>query len=442
MTGLQVDGHAFIDPAIKKGAKAIICEKLPTDLQTEISYAQLKDVKNALPKICKNFFDDPTAQIKLVGITGTNGKTTVVSLLFDLFQKMGFKTGLISTIENRINEDIIPASHTTPDIISLYHLLRKMIENECEYAFMEVSSHAIDQNRIGGLRFEGGVFTNISHDHLDYHKTFKEYINVKKKFFDDLTPDSFALTNSDDKNGEVMVQNTQARIFRYGLHSLHDYKAKILENSIMGLHLVMDEVELHCRLIGDFNAYNLLAAYGVARNLGIDKMEALIQLSELTPAEGRFQLVRGKEGETVGVIDYAHTPDALEKILKTIQALKAKESKIITVVGCGGDRDKTKRPKMGKIAVMLSDQVVFTSDNPRSENADEIIENMSEDLERKEKDSVLIITDREQAIKTAVAVSKDGDIILIAGKGHEKYQEILGEKFPFDDKEKISKYLL
>lgn len=435
--GTQVDGHNYIPKAIKQGAVAIVCEVLPKkeDQTAHITYIQVGDTSVALGLIAQNIYDHPSKKLQLIGVTGTNGKTTTVTLLYQLFTKLGYKVGLLSTVENKIGSKVLNATHTTPDALTINALLQEMVEAGCDYAFMEVSSHAIHQNRIKGLQFKGGIFTNLSHDHLDYHKTFKEYINAKKKFFDDLPATAFALTNIDDKQGKIMVQNTKAEIATYSLQRIAAYKAKILENRIDGLHLTFNDQAVFCRLIGVFNAYNLLAVYGVGNLLGIDPEELLLILSNLKAAEGRFDTIvlQGK----IGIIDYAHTPDALENVLDTIQKIATKAQQIITVVGCGGDRDRTKRPIMAKVACQKSNTIILTSDNPRSENPHSILEEMEQGVPETASSKVLIIENREQAIKTACKLARVGDIILIAGKGHEKYQEIKGEKFPFDDKQTL-----
>lgn len=436
--GTQVDGHRFIENAEKQGAKVIVCEELPQNISEAVTYVLVENSAIALALMASNLYENPSRELQLVGVTGTNGKTTTTTLLFDLFRKMGFKTGLLSTIENKINDEIIPATHTTPDPIALNAMLRKMVESGCEYAFMEVSSHAIHQHRVTGLSFAGGVFTNLSHDHLDYHKTFLEYINAKKAFFDNLEKTAFALVNIDDKRGEVMTQNTRARKITYSLKRPADLKVRILENSLVGLHLQLDGFEFYGRLIGEFNAYNLLAAYGVAINLGIPKEEVLQYLSILKSAEGRFDYAQHPKKKITGIIDYAHTPDALQKVLETINQLKPKMAKVITVVGAGGDRDKAKRPKMARIGAILSDTLILTSDNPRTENPETILDEMEEGLNENELEKMLRISDRKQAIKTAVRLAQKGDIVLVAGKGHEKYQDVAGEKHPFDDKEIFS----
>ncbi len=437
--GVQADGHRFIEKAIEKGAVAIVCEKLPNAIKEGICYLKVPNSGKAIGQIAHNFYKKPSQKIKIVGVTGTNGKTTSVTLLYRLFTDLGYKVGLLSTVENRIGKRVIPATHTTPDAIQLNQLLAKMVEEGCDFAFMEVSSHAIHQNRIAGVAFAGGVFTNISHDHLDYHNTFKEYINVKKQFFDDLPKSAFALSNIDDKRGMVMLQNTKASKYTYGLKKLADFKARIIENSIIGLHLNLDQTEFYGRLVGDFNAYNYTAIYATARLLGIEKEEVLASLSQLKTAEGRFDTILDEKVGIMGIVDYAHTPDALEKVLTTIHAIRTNDAKIITIVGCGGDRDRKKRPIMAKVAVQWSDQIILTADNPRTEDPESILDEMEEGISDDVNHKVLRISNREQAIKTASRLAKMGDIILLAGKGHEKYQEINGEKFPFDDKQILTK---
>jgi UDP-N-acetylmuramoyl-L-alanyl-D-glutamate--2,6-diaminopimelate ligase len=439
--GTQVDGHKFIEKAITLGAKVVVCENLPTDLNDEVTYVNVKNSGKALGGLASNFYDNPSEKLKLVGITGTNGKTTCVTILFKLFMGMGYKTGLLSTVENKIGNLIIPATHTTPNPVELNALLAEMVESGCDYVFMEVSSHAIEQGRIAGLDFDGGVFTNITHDHLDYHKTFKNYINVKKKFFDDLGKNAFALTNIDDRRGEVMLQNTKAKKHTYAVKKMADFKAKIVENSLLGLQLILNDKEFYSRLIGEFNAYNLLAVYGTAMLLGHDDMEVLTILSDLQSAEGRFDYIVSETKNIVGIVDYAHTPDALEKVLTTIDNLKAGDSKVITVVGCGGDRDRKKRPIMAKVACDYSDQVILTSDNPRTEDPYAILEEIEKGIPPYATQKVLMIENRRQAIKTACTLANENDIILVAGKGHEKYQDISGVKHHFDDKEELKTFL-
>ncbi len=440
--GTSQDGHHFIEAAIKQGAKAILCETMPAVLAPEVCYIRSEEIDVTLASILNEAYHFPSENIELIGVTGTNGKTTTTTLLFNLFENLGYRCGLISTVQNKIHDLILESTHTTPDIISLYKLLSQMVDRSCKFVFMEVSSHAIDQKRIQGLKFKGAVFTNITHDHLDYHLSFKNYINVKKKFFDDLDKSSFALVNRDDIHGEVMLQNTKAKKYRFGIQNMADYKAKILDNSLYGLHLKINQQEVHCRLIGEFNAYNILCVYAVAELLGIAPDEFITELSALQSVDGRFELIHDEKTKKTGIVDYAHTPDALEKILQTIQKIKKPEQSIITIVGCGGNRDKSKRPKMAAIAIELSDKVIFTADNPRDEDPEDILKDMKAGVEVKDSSKFISIIDREQAIKTACLLSKHSDIILVAGKGHEKYQEVKGKKFPFDDKEKLKTFLL
>ena len=428
------DGHAYIDAAIQKGATAIIAEELPEVKKEAVTYVQVENSAAAAGYIANNFYGNPSSKMKVTGVTGTNGKTTIATLLFKLFSALGYKCGLLSTVQNQIGENIIPASHTTPDAISINALMRQMLEAGCTHVFMECSSHAIHQHRITGLHFSGALFSNITHDHLDYHKSFDEYIRVKKSFFDDLSADAFAISNADDKRGAVMLQNTSAKKHFYSLRTMADFKGKITDNSITGLQLNVNEQEVHFRLIGEFNAYNLLAVYGAAICLGEDKYQVLQLLSNLTGAEGRFEYIISPKEKIIGIVDYAHTPDALLNVLNTVKKLRQGHEKIITVVGCGGDRDRTKRPIMAEVACTHSDRVVFTSDNPRSEEADAIIQDMENGLQPSARRKYISITDRKEAIKTAVALAGKEDIVLIAGKGHEKYQEIKGVKYPFDDK--------
>tara|TARA_R110001592_G_scaffold146107_3_gene370088 strand:- start:255 stop:1706 length:1452 start_codon:yes stop_codon:yes gene_type:complete len=432
VSGTQVDGHQYIDVAIEKGAQAIVCQVLPEKLIEGITYVEVEDSSNSLGVIASNFYDNPSLEIELVGITGTNGKTTTATLLHDLFTELGLKSGLLSTVVNKIGVKSISSTHTTPDAIQLNALLRNMVEEGCKYCFMEVSSHAIHQNRIAGVEFKGAVFTNITHDHLDYHKTFSEYIKAKKLFFDGLSDSSFALVNKDDKNGLVMMQNTKAKQYTYALKSMADYTCKIIENDFSGMLLNISGNEVWTKLIGGFNAYNMLAIYSVADLLGIEKLEILTAISKLMSVDGRFQYIKS-ENEVAGIVDYAHTPDALKNVLKTINDIRTGNEQVITVVGCGGDRDKAKRPVMAGIACDMSDKVILTSDNPRSENPEEIIKDMRAGVEAIHFKKVLAISNREEAIKTACSLAETGDIILVAGKGHEKYQEINGVKLPFDD---------
>ncbi|HFA51658.1 MAG TPA: UDP-N-acetylmuramoyl-L-alanyl-D-glutamate--2,6-diaminopimelate ligase [Bacteroidetes bacterium] len=432
--GTETDGHKYIQNAIAAGAKAIICEALPEVLADGVTYIKVSDSAEALGWAASNFYGRPSGKLKLVGITGTNGKTTVATLLHGLFTALGYKAGLISTIENKVNKRSIDTSHTTPDAESINLLIQQMVEAGCDYAFMEVSSHAVSQRRIAGLFFAGGVFTNITHEHLDYHKTFKAYIEAKKTFFDRLPKSAFALVNADDKRGAVMLQNTAAKKQTFALRKPADFKAKILENYLTGLHLDLAGHDFHARLIGDFNAYNLLSVYATAMLLGQDNQEVMAELSNLKAPEGRFDYVKNQERDVIGIVDYAHTPDALEKVLNTVYNLRKGGGQIITVTGCGGDRDRRKRPLMAKVACNYSDLVVFTSDNPRSEDPAEIIAEMEKGIPPYAAKKVLSITDRLQAIKTACRMAQKGDIILVAGKGHEKYQKIKGEMIPFDDK--------
>lgn len=432
--GISIDGHFFIDNVIEAGARAIICETMPNQIRDGITYIQVKDSREALAYIASNFYDNPSSQIKLVGITGTNGKTTTASLLHQLFMEMGYRVGLLSTVCNKINNENFPASHTTPDPIQLNAFLRKMIEAECSHCFMEVSSHAIDQHRITGLHFTGGIFSNITHDHLDYHKTFDAYITAKKKFFDNLSSQAFALSNVDDRNGMVMLQNTKALKYTYSLNRPAEFKAKVVENRISGLQLNVDGVDVWFKLVGQFNAYNILAIYASAVLLGVDKMEVLKVLSSLEAVDGRFEVVKSANG-IVAIIDYAHTPDALKNVLSTISSVREGNENIITVVGCGGDRDRKKRPVMASIACEYSAKVVLTSDNPRSEDPETIIQEMLQGVDILSSKKVLNVLNRREAIKTAILLASPGDVILIAGKGHEKYQEVKGVKHPFDDKQ-------
>jgi UDP-N-acetylmuramoyl-L-alanyl-D-glutamate--2,6-diaminopimelate ligase len=430
--GLNFDGHEFIDGAIEQGARAILCEELPAKTLDQITYVAVEDTQLALAQAASNFFDNPSKEMELVGVTGTNGKTTIATLLYRMFQKAGRPSGLISTIRILISDTEYPATHTTPDSITINKMLRQMVDQGVDYCFMEVSSHGIDQGRTAGLHFKGGVFTNLTHDHLDYHGDFATYRDVKKSFFDQLEADAFALYNADDKNGPVMVQNTRAKKYSYALKTVADYKARIMENQFTGLLLQINEKEVWTRLIGSFNAYNLLAIYAVADLLGFEPQDNLRIISELENVEGRFQHALSKGGINA-IVDYAHTPDALKNVLETINTIRTNNEQLITVVGCGGDRDRTKRPKMGHIASALSNQVVFTSDNPRSEDPESIIKEVEEGVQPENYKKTLSIVDRKQAIKTACSLAKEGDIILVAGKGHETYQIIGNERFDFDD---------
>lgn len=433
--GVAVDGHQFIPQVVAAGAAAVVCEVLPTELNEQTVYIQVENTAIAVALMAHNFYGHPSEKLKLVGVTGTNGKTTIATLLFKLFSSLGYTCGLVSTVQNQIGDTVIPATHTTPDAVSLNALLRQMLDAGCTHVFMEVSSHAVHQHRITGLRYEGGIFSNITHDHLDYHKTFDEYIRVKKAFFDSLPSGTFAISNADDKRGAVMLQNTAAKKYFYSLRTMADFKGKILENGLTGLVMTINDQEVHFRLIGEFNAYNLLAVYGAAINLGEDKNEVLRCMSVLTGAEGRFEYIVSQAERIIGIVDYAHTPDALLNVLSTIKNLRKGHEQIITVVGCGGDRDKTKRPVMGEVSCEHSDRVIFTSDNPRSEDPQQIIKDMEAELGSAAKRKFISIADRREAIKTAVSMAKAEDIVLVAGKGHEKYQEIKGIKHHFDDRE-------
>lgn len=436
--GVQYDGHDFIEGAIEKGASVIVAEAFPDKLHDNIIYIKVKDSQRALAQAAHNFYEQPSQKLKLIAVTGTNGKTTIVTLLYQLFRMLGHKCGLLSTIENKIEEKILPATHTTPDPLQLNKLLHQMVKAGCTYAFMEASSHAIDQNRVTGLQFTGAIFTNLTRDHIDYHKTIDKYLAAKKRLFDELPAEAFALVNADDKNGKVMVQNTKALVKTYSMQSPADFTARVLENSFDGLVLKIDGQEIIAQIVGMFNASNLLAIYGTAILLKEDKIKVLTDLSLLRPAEGRFDTIISANEKIAGIVDYAHTPDALEKVLGTLKSIRSGNETLITVVGCGGDRDPGKRPQMAHIAYEMSDKVVLTSDNPRSEDPDAIIDEMKKGLPGHKTAKVLSITDRREAIKTAVSLAHAHDIILVAGKGHEKYQEIKGVRYPFDDKEILS----
>jgi len=438
--GTETDGHAFIDKAIDLGASAIICEEYPPVIRQEINSFLVDNSAKALGFIASNFYDRPSTKLKLVGVTGTNGKTTIATLLFQLFRDLGFKVGLLSTVQNQINDLVIPSTHTTPNPLDLNALLNDMVLSGCDYCFMEVSSHAVAQARIEGLEFAGGIFTNLTHDHLDFHKTFDSYLKAKKGFFDGLSNKAFALTNVDDKNGMVMLQNSQGHKKSYGLKNIADFKAKIIENHFSGLLLDIDQEEVWFKMVGSFNAYNLLAVYATALLLEQDKLRVLTSLSRLTGAEGRFDYMISPSG-IIGIVDYAHTPDAVQNVLSTIQDIRKGTEQLITVIGCGGDRDKTKRPVMAQVACDWSDKVILTSDNPRSESPEQIIREMELGVMPSNKKKALSITDRKEAIRTACHLAKPGDIIVVAGKGHEKYQEIGGVKLPFDDKEILTDFL-
>lgn len=432
--GVHTDGHLFIDKAIAFGARAVIVEELPVETLDSVVYIVVADSALALGVVAANFYDNPSKKMKLVGVTGTNGKTTVATLLFQLFTELGYHVGLLSTVQNQIGERVIPATHTTPDPIQLNHLLSEMIEEGCDYCFMEVSSHAVVQQRIAGLKFTGAIFTNITHDHLDFHKTFSSYIKAKKKFFDDLDTAAFALTNEDDRNGQVMLQNTFAHKKSYGLHSGADFSARIVESHFDGMLMNIDGHDVWVKLVGGFNAYNLLAVYGAAILLEQETVRVLTAMSVLTGAEGRFETLKAANG-VFGIVDYAHTPDAVENVLQTIEKLRNQSQHIITVLGCGGDRDKTKRPEMSQAALRYSNRLIITSDNPRTEDPLTIIKEMEAGVAAEQRSKVLSIADRKEAIRVAYQLAKPGDIIVVAGKGHEKYQEVNGVRHHFDDKE-------
>lgn len=430
--GLHVDGHLFIEKAVESGAVAVVCEEFPEKTKPEVTYIKVKESNEALAFIASNFYDNPSEKLDLVGVTGTNGKTTIATLLYTLYQEAGYKTGLLSTIKIMIGQNEFPATHTTPDSIAINSYLAEMVHQGVTHCFMEVSSHGLDQRRTAGLKFKGGIFTNLTHDHLDYHKSFAAYRDTKKLFFDELPKSAFALVNIDDKNGQVMLQNTKAKKYTYALKTMADYRARILENQFGGLVLNIDNQEVYTKLIGTFNAYNLLAIYAAADLLGMERIEILRILSMLNTVDGRFQYTTS-EGNVTAIVDYAHTPDALKNVLETINAIRTHNEQVITVVGCGGDRDKDKRPKMGNIASMLSNQVIFTSDNPRTEDPETIIREIEAGVSPENVKKTISITDRRQAIKTACKLAEKGDIILIAGKGHETYQIIGTEKTDFDD---------
>ncbi len=435
--GTTNDGHSFIPDVISKEVSAIVCQTLPSEINPDVCYIKVADTSEAMGLMAASFYDHPSKKLQLVAVTGTNGKTTVATLLFRLFRSFGHHVGLLSTVQNQINEEIIPATHTTPDSIKINELLQHMVNRGCEYCFMEASSHAIDQNRIKGLHFAGTIFNNITHDHLDYHKTFDNYIKAKKKLFDDVNADAFALTNKDDRNGMVMLQNTKATRYTYSLNSMADFKAKIMESDFTGMLLNIDGEEAWFRLVGNFNAYNLLAVYGTAFLLGKDKKEIITKLSSIEAVKGRFDYVRSDTG-IFGIVDYAHTPDALKNVLLTINEIRTLNEQLITVVGCGGNRDAAKRPVMADIATELSTKVILTSDNPRNEDPETILDEMQKGVKALHFKKTLRITDRKEAIKTAVSLANKGDIILVAGKGHENYQEIKGVKHHFDDKETLA----
>lgn len=434
--GTISDGHDFIETSVGKGAKVVVCEELPETSSSETTFILVDDSSKVLSHIAHTYYNKPTENIQLVGVTGTNGKTTIATLLYDLFRKLGYKVGLLSTVCNYVDDKEVKATHTTPDSLQLNALLAEMVEAGCEYCFMEVSSHAIDQKRIEALNYKGGIFTNITHDHLDYHKTFDAYLKVKKTFFDQLGKQSFAITNADDKNGKLMLQNTKGHKFSYSTRSFADYRCQILEKHFTGMLLEMDGAEIWTNFIGDFNAHNLLAVYSTARLLDQNREEILRAMSELKSVDGRFESIISTEG-VMAIVDYAHTPDALKNVLETIGSLRTGNEQVITVVGAGGDRDKTKRPKMALVGAELSDKLILTSDNPRSEDPNVIIEEMREGVAANNLRKVLAISDRKEAIRTACMLAQKDDIILVAGKGHEDYQEIKGVKHHFDDKEII-----
>ncbi|MBR3520590.1 MAG: UDP-N-acetylmuramoyl-L-alanyl-D-glutamate--2,6-diaminopimelate ligase [Paludibacteraceae bacterium] len=434
--GTQVDGHTFIGAAIEKGAVAIVCEKMPESFAPGVVYVRVADSNEALGRMASAWFDYPSASLKLVGVTGTNGKTTIATLLYHLFRRAGHKAGLLSTVCNYVDDEAVPATHTTPDQLELNGLLARMVAAGCEYAFMEVSSHSVDQRRIAGLDFDGGIFTNLTRDHLDYHLTMENYLKAKKRFFDDLSDEAFALTNLDDKNGPVMLQNTKARKLTYSVRTIADFKTKIVEDSFEGMSLNMNGKDLFVSFVGKFNASNLTAVFGAAVALGISEEDALVHLSAMHPVSGRFECISAPSGYKI-IVDYAHTPDALTNVINTINDVRCGEGKLITVVGCGGNRDKGKRPIMAQEAVRGSEQVIITSDNPRNEEPQDIINDMLAGLDPVAKKKVIAIEDRYQAIKTACALAQSGDVILVAGKGHENYQDIKGVKHHFDDHEVV-----
>lgn len=433
--GTNADGHLYIPVAVQQGAIAVICETLPDHINEDVTYIQVENTGAAAGYMAHNFFGQPSEKCRLVGVTGTNGKTTIATLLYKLFTAMGYRCGLMSTVQTHIGKEVLPSTHTTPDAIRVNELLKRMTGEGCTHVFMEVSSHALHQHRVTGLHFTGAIFSNITHDHLDYHKSFDEYIRVKKRFFDGLPSGAFAVSNLDDKRGTVMLQNTAAKKYYYSLKSLADFKGKILENMLTGLVMTVNDQEVHFRMIGEFNAYNLMAVYGTAICMGEDKHEILRCLSILSGAEGRFDYVLSGKEKIIGIVDYAHTPDALLNVLSTLKKLRRGHEQIITVVGCGGDRDKSKRPVMGEVACKHSDKVIFTADNPRNEDPLSILQDMQAGLKTAFKRKFVSIADRREAIKTAVSLAGHEDIVLVAGKGHEKYQEIKGVKYHFDDKE-------
>lgn len=437
-SGTQVDGHEYIEMAIHRGASVIVCENFPKEIRNNVTYIQVRNSSEVLGLLASNFYDNPSLKLNVVGITGTNGKTSTTTLLYQLFTQLGYKVGLLSTIQIKVGDEVISATHTTPDALNIQGYMRRMVDAGCSYCFMEVSSHAIDQRRIAGIQFRGAVFTNITHDHLDYHKTFANYLQAKKKFFDDLSPASFSLVNVDDKNGKVMTQNSLSLKKTYAMHSLADYTVKVMDMTMSYMSLRINGEEIFINLTGEFNAYNILAVYATALELGMSKDEVMLNLSKIKSVEGRIEVITSKVKRIQGVIDYAHTPDAVEKVLVEISKRKG-IGKLITVLGCGGNRDKYKRPLMAAIASQYSDRVILTSDNPRDEDPKQIIEEMKAGIEENVRKKSLTVIDRNEAIKSACMLADSGDIIAILGKGHEKYQEIKGERFPFDDKEELNK---
>ncbi len=436
--GTQIDGHQFIDQAVQSGAVAIVCEEIPASRKEGVTYVKVENAHSALGILASNFYDNPSAELKLIGITGTNGKTTCATLLYRMARLLGKKAGLISTIENRINHAVVNATHTTPDAIALNAMLRQMVDADCTFCFMEVSSHALHQHRVSGITFAGAVFTNITHDHLDYHRTFDAYIGAKKMLFDMLPRDAFAIVNSDDRHGNTMLQNCKAAIQKsYAIKSMADYRARIVENQFAGLQLSIDNIDLYAKVVGRFNAYNLLAVYGTAVELGFAKLDVLTALSSVNAPAGRFEYVKST-GNVTAIIDYAHTPDALKNVLKTIDDIRTRNEDVITVIGCGGDRDRTKRPEMARIACKFSDRVILTSDNPRSEDPEEIIAEMRAGVEHQDFKKTVTVVNRKEAIRLACSLAKSNDIILVAGKGHEKYQEVAGVRHPFDDLQEVN----
>ncbi|MBK9270172.1 MAG: UDP-N-acetylmuramoyl-L-alanyl-D-glutamate--2,6-diaminopimelate ligase [Saprospiraceae bacterium] len=440
--GTVADGHKYIPEVIQKGIRIVLCENLPQEIHPEVCFLQTNHSLPILVTLLKNYYEDPSSQLILVGVTGTNGKTTVTTLLYELFTVLGYKTGLLSTVENKYGNVVMASTHTTPDIVQLYRLLADMVQNGCTHVFMEVSSHAIDQRRIEGLKFRMAVFTNITQDHLDYHHSFKNYIETKKKFFDQLPKGSTSIVNADDKHSPMMVQNTSSKVKYFGVRNIADYKLKVLNNAIEGLHLKYQQTEWHSCLAGTFNASNLAAVLAVALELGESQSEVLMHMSNLKNVSGRFELIREGNKKRIGIVDYAHTPDAVEKLLSNVRDIRQKNQRIITVLGCGGNRDKSKRPLMASVAAKLSDQLILTSDNPRDEDPHQIVEEMESGILLEDQQKYTIVLDREQAIKTACAIGQNEDIIVIAGKGHEKYQEIKGVKIPFDDYQILKTFLL